>query len=264
MRQWLVMLSFVAVVGFAIAQDDEKPKAKAQPKAKAKAQPKAKKSNDDVGLELEADPNALGKKLVDKKELLHKISYGLGQQIGRMKHQGVDLDPKQVIKGLEDAMQGKEAEFTEEEIKKAFAAYEPHRQSAMVKVGEDFLAANKEKEGIKTLPSGVQYKVLASGKGASPKATDTVKVHYKGKLIDGKVFDGSYTGDAPASRDKPAEFPLNGVIKGFKESLVKMKPGDKWTVYLPSELAYGERGSPPTIGPHAVLIFDLELIEIVE
>jgi len=256
MRQWLVMLSLVAVVGFAIAQDDDKPK--------TKAQPKAKKANDDLGLELEADPNALGKKLVDKKELLDKISYALGQQIGQMKQQGVDVDPKRVIKGLEDAMQGKEAEFTEEEIKQAFAAYEPHRRNAMVKVGEDFLAANKEKEGIKTLPCGVQYKVLVSGKGASPKATDTVKVHYKGRLINGKVFDGSYMGETPAKRDKPAEFPLNGVIKGFKESLVKMKTGDRWTVYLPSELAYGERGSPPTIGPHAVLIFDLELVEIVE
>ncbi len=256
MRQWLVMLSLVAVVGFAVAQDDEKPK--------TKAQPKAKKATDDAGLELEADPNALGKKPVNKKELLDKISYALGLQVGRSKQKGVDVDPKRVIKGLEDALQGKESEFTDEEIKKAFEAYEPFRRSAMVKVGEDFLAANKEKEGIKTLPSGVQYKVLVSGKGASPKATDTVKVHYKGMLIDGNVFDGSYTGDAPTKRDKPAEFPLNGVIKGFKESLVKMKPGDKWTVYLPSELAYGERGSPPTIGPYAVLIFDLELVEIVE
>ncbi len=256
MRQWLVMLSLVAVVGFAIAQDDDKPK--------TKAQPKAKKATDDTGLELEADPNALGKKLVNKKELLDVISYAGGMQIGRMKRSGFDLDPKRVIKGFEDAMQGKDPEFTDEEIKKAFEAYAPLQRSAMVKVGEDFLAANKEKEGIKTLTSGVQYKVLASGKGAFPKPTDTVKVHYKGKLTDGKVFDGSYMGDAPTKRDKPAEFPLNGVIKGFKESLVKMKPGDKWTVYLPSELAYGERGSPPTIGPHAVLIFDLELIEIVE
>ncbi|TXT24915.1 MAG: FKBP-type peptidyl-prolyl cis-trans isomerase FklB, partial [Planctomycetota bacterium] len=159
---------------------------------------------------------------------------------------------------------GKEAEFTDEEINKAFTAFEPLRRSAMAKVGEDFLAANKDKEGVKTLPSGVQYKVLASGKGASPKAADTVKVHYKGRLTDGKVFDGSYTGEAPTKRDKPAEFPLNGVIKGFKEALTQMKPGDRWTVYLPSELAYGERGSPPTIGPHAVLIFDLELVEIVE
>lgn len=256
MRRWLVMLSLVAVVGFAVAQDDDKPK--------AKAQPKAKKANDDVGLELEADPNALGKKPANKKELLDKISYAMGMQIGKMKQSGYDIDPKRVIQGMEDSLQGKESEFTDQEINKAFEAYQPLLRAELAKAGEKFLAANKEKEGIKTLPSGVQYKVLASGKGASPKATDTVKVHYKGRLIDGKFFDGSYAGDAPTKRDKPAEFPLNGVIKGFKESLTQMKVGDRWTVYLPSELAYGERGSPPTIGPHAVLIFDLELVEILE
>ena len=254
MRQWLVMLSLVAVVGFAVAQDDEKPK--------TKAQPKAKKSDD--SLELEADPDALGKKPANKKELLDKISYAMGQQIGKMRQNGFDIDPKRVIKGMEDSLQGKDSEFTEQEITKAFQAYEPLRQSAMAKAGEDFLAANREKEGIKVLKSGVQYKVLASGKGASPKPTDTVKVHYQGRLIDGKFFDGSYSGEAPAKRDKPAEFPLNGVIRGFKEALTAMKVGDRWTVYLPSELAYGERGSPPTIGPHSVLIFDLELVEIVE
>lgn len=256
MRRWLVMLSLVAVVGFAVAQDDDKPK--------AKAQPKAKKASDDVGLELEADPNALGKKPANKKELLDKISYAMGMQVGKMKQSGYDLDPKRVIKGMEDALQGKDAEFSDQEINKAFEAYQPLLRAEMAKAGEKFLAANKEKEGVKTLASGVQYKVLASGKGASPKGTDTVKVHYKGRLIDGKFFDGSYTGDVPTKRDKPAEFPLNGVIKGFKESLTQMKVGDRWTVYLPSELAYGERGSPPTIGPHAVLIFDLELVEILE
>jgi FKBP-type peptidyl-prolyl cis-trans isomerase FklB len=255
MRRWMVMLSLVAVVGFAVAQDDEKPKTKAQPKAKKAA---------DDSLELDADPNALGKKPANKKELLDKISYAMGMQIGKMKQAGFDIDPKRVIKGMEDALQGKDPEFTDEEINKSFQAFEPLRRSAMAKVGEDFLAANKEKEGIKTLASGVQYKVLASGKGASPKATDTVKVHYKGRLTDGKVFDGSYTGDAPKKSDKPAEFPLNGVIKGFKEALTQMKPGDRWTVYLPSELAYGERGSGQTIPPHAVLIFDLELVEVVE
>ena len=256
MRRWLVMLSLVAVaaVGFAVAQDDDKPKAKAQPKAK----------KGDDGLELEADPNALGKKPANKKELLDKISYAMGMQIGKMKQSGFDIDPKRVIKGMEDSLQGKDSEFTDEEIDKAFEAYKPIARAEMAKSGEKFLAANREKEGIKVLPSGVQYKVLASGKGASPKATDTVKVHYKGRLIDGKFFDGSYTGDAPTKRDKPAEFQLNGVIKGFKESLIKMKVGDRWTVYLPSDMAYGERGSPPTIGPHAVLIFDLELVEILE
>ncbi len=257
MRRWFVMLSLVAVVavGFAVAQDE---------KPKAKAQPKAKKADDGLDLGLEPDPNAIGKKPANKKELLDKISYAMGQQLGKMKQAGFDLDQKRVIKGMEDAMQGKDSEFTDDEITKAFSAFEPLRRAAMTKAGDDYLAANKEKEGVKTLPSGVQYKVLAAGKGPSPKAADTVKVHYRGKLIDGKVFDQSYTGDAPVKRDQPAEFQVKGVIKGWTESLLKMKVGDKWQITLPADLAYGERGSPPVIGPNAVLIFDVELLEIVE
>ncbi len=257
MRRWFVMLSLVAVVavGFAVAQDE---------KPKAKAQPKAKKADDGLDLGLEPDPNAIGKKPANKKELLDKISYAMGQQLGKMKQAGFELDQKRIIKGMEDALQGKDSEFSEEEITKAFTAFEPLRRAALTKAGDDYLAANKEKEGVKTLPSGVQYKVLAAGKGPSPKATDTVKVHYRGKLIDGKVFDQSYTGDAPVKRDQPAEFQVKGVIKGWTESLLKMKVGDKWQITLPSEMAYGERGSPPVIGPNSVLIFDVELLEIVE
>ena len=257
MRRWFVMLSLVAVVavGFAVAQDE---------KPKAKAGPKNKKADDGLDLGLEPDPNAIGKKPANKKELLDKISYAMGQQLGKMKQAGFELDQKRVIKGMEDAMQGKDPEFTDDDITKAFTAFEPLRRAAMTKAGDDYLAANKEKEGVKTLPSGVQYKVLAAGKGPSPKATDTVKVHYRGKLIDGKVFDQSYTGDAPVKRDQPAEFQVKGVIKGWTESLLKMKVGDKWQITLPADMAYGERGSPPVIGPNAVLIFDVELLEIVE
>ncbi len=256
MRRWLVMLSLVAVVGFAVAQDDVKPKTKAQPKAKKPA---------DDSLELEADPNALGKKPANKKELFDKLSYAMGREVGLMRQKtGIEIDPKRVIKGMEDALKGADPEFTDEELTKAYKDVALLQRSLMAKVGEDFLAANKEKEGVKSLPSGVQYKVHASGKGASPKANDTVKVHYKGKLIDGKVFDGSYTGEAPTKRDKPTEMPMGRLTKGFKEALTKMKPGDKWTVYIPSELAYGETGAGQSIPPHAVVIFDLELIEIVE
>ncbi len=252
------MLSLVAVVavGFAVAQDE---------KPKAKAQPKTKKADDGLDLGLDPDPNAIGKKPANKKELLDKISYGMGQQLGKMKQAGFDLDQKRILKGMEDTIQGKEPEFTDDEFRKAFTAFEPFARAALAKVGDDYLAANKEKEGVKTLPSGVQYKVLASGKGPSPKATDTVKVHYRGKLIDGKVFDQSYSGDAPAKRDQAAEFQVKGVIKGWTEALLKMKVGDKWLLTLPSELAYGERGEPRAgIGPNSVLIFDVELVEIVE
>ena len=261
MRRWLMMLSLVAVVavGFAVAQDE---------KPKAKAQPKAKKADDGLDLGLEPDPNAVGKKPANKKELLDKISYAMGQRLGGAKQAGYELDPKRVLKGLEDALEGKDPEFTEEEINKAFEAFEVLRKKLIGKAGEDFLAANKEKEGVKTLPSGLQYKVLASGKGASPKANGTVRVHYRGKAIDGKVFDQSYTGDVPTKRDEPFEFQLKsgpgGVIEGWVQAVLKMKVGDKWLVTLPSDLAYGERGSPPVIAPKAVLIFDIELVEIVK
>jgi FKBP-type peptidyl-prolyl cis-trans isomerase len=261
MRHWLVTLSLLAVVavGIAVAQD-EKPKTKAQPKDKKPA------AGADAGLELE--PNGSAKKAPSKKELLDKISYAMGQQLGKMKQAGFDLDQKRLLKGMEDAIQGKEPEFTEEELNKAFNEFEPLRRAALVKAGEDYLAANKEKEGVKTLPSGLQYKVLASGKGASPKLNDTVRVHYRGKLMDGKVFDQSYSGDAPTTRDQPFEFRVKsgpgGVIQGWVDAVLKMKPGDKWQITLPSDLAYGERGSPPVIGPNAVLIFDVELLEIVQ
>ncbi|MFM9963252.1 MAG: FKBP-type peptidyl-prolyl cis-trans isomerase [Planctomycetaceae bacterium] len=265
MRRWLVMLSLVAVVavGFAIAQDE---------KPKAKAQPKAKKPDDGSDLGLEPDPNAIGKKPANKKELLDKISYGIGQQMGqqltKMKQAGFDLDQKRLLQGMEEALQGKESEFTDDEINNAFKAFEPLRRAAASKASTDFLAANKEKEGVKTLPSGLQYKVLTAGKGATPKANDTVKVHYRGKLIDGKVFDQSYVGEAPTKKDEAFEFKVKsgpgGVIEGWVQAVLKMKVGDKWQITLPADLAYGPNGSPPVIGPNAVLVFDVELLEIVD
>lgn len=265
MRRWLVMLSLVAVVavGYAIAQDE---------KPKAKAQPKAKPADDGLDLGLEPDPNAIGKKPANKKELLDKISYGIGQQmgqqLGKMKQAGYDIDQKRLLQGLEEALQGKASEFTDDEINNAFKTFEPLRRAAAMKANTDFLAANKEKEGVKTLPSGLQYKVLTAGKGASPKANGTVKVHYRGKLVDGKVFDQSYVGETPTKKDEPFEFKVKsgpgGVIEGWVQAVLKMKVGDKWQITLPADLAYGPNGSPPVIGPNAVLVFDVELLEIVE
>ena len=122
--------------------------------------------------------------------------------------------------------------------------------------GGKFLEGNKTKQGIVTLKSGLQYKILKKGTGASPKATDTVKCHYKGTTIDGKEFDSSY------KRGEPATFALNRVIKGWTEGLQLMKEGGKWQFFIPSELAYGERGSGPDIGPNEVLIFEVELLGI--
>jgi FKBP-type peptidyl-prolyl cis-trans isomerase FklB len=124
------------------------------------------------------------------------------------------------------------------------------------KEGEAFLAENKKKEGVKTLPSGLQYKVIKEGTGKSPKATDKVSTHYRGTLIDGTEFDSSY------KRGQPATFPVNGVIPGWTEALQLMKVGSKWQLFIPSKLAYGERGAPPVIGPYSVLIFTVELLAI--
>jgi FKBP-type peptidyl-prolyl cis-trans isomerase len=125
-----------------------------------------------------------------------------------------------------------------------------------LKEGDDFLTANGKKEGVKTLPSGLQYKVIKSGTGRSPKATDTVKVHYNGTLTDGTVFDSS------VQRGEPATFPVNQVIPGWTEALQLMKEGDKWQLYIPSKLAYGEQGAGGKIGPNSALIFDVELLSI--
>ncbi len=123
--------------------------------------------------------------------------------------------------------------------------------------GQEFLKENAKKEGVKTLPDGLQYKVIKEGEGKSPKATDTVSVHYRGTLIDGTEFDSSY------KRNEPAEFPVNAVIKGWTEALQLMKEGAKWTLYIPSNLAYGERGFPGSpIGPNATLIFEIELLKV--
>ena len=122
--------------------------------------------------------------------------------------------------------------------------------------GETYLKENAKKEGVKTLPSGLQYKVVKEGNGKSPKATDTVSVHYRGTLIDGTEFDSSI------KRGEPAEFPVNRVIKGWTEALQLMKEGDKWMLYIPSNLAYGERGAGADIGPNETLIFEVELLKV--
>jgi FKBP-type peptidyl-prolyl cis-trans isomerase FklB len=126
------------------------------------------------------------------------------------------------------------------------------------KDGAAFLAENKKKEGVVTLPSGLQYKIITQGTGNTPKATDTVTVNYRGSLVDGTEFDSSY------KRGQPATFPVNGVIKGWTEALQLMKEGAKWQLFIPSDLAYGEKGAGNVIGPNATLIFDVELISAKE
>ncbi|TNF37532.1 MAG: FKBP-type peptidyl-prolyl cis-trans isomerase [Gammaproteobacteria bacterium] len=197
-----------------------------------------------------------------------KQSYAIGVNLGmQLSQQKEEINLDNVIMGLKDVFSGQQPKMTMEEMQQTMMTFQQtlqEKQQARMqaladtnaKEGKEFLAANKKKEGVKTLPSGLQYKVLQSGKGESPKVTDTVVTHYRGSLIDGRVFDSSY------QRGEPATFPVNGVIKGWTEALQKMKVGDKWQLFIPAELGYGEHGAGQMIGPNAVLIFEIELLEI--
>jgi FKBP-type peptidyl-prolyl cis-trans isomerase FklB len=203
------------------------------------------------------------------KDAKQKASYAIGMDIGsNFKRQEVDVDPKSLAAGITDSLTGKTL-LTDEQAKEVLNEFRTQMMAKMeskqkeagdknVKAGEDFLAANAKKEGVKTTSSGLQYKVLKAGKpdGKSPKATDKVKVHYHGTLIDGTVFDSS------VQRGEPAQFGVNEVIPGWTEVLQLMKEGDKWQVYIPSKLAYGARGAGPQIGPNSTLVFDVELLSI--
>lgn len=202
------------------------------------------------------------------KSKIDKQSYAIGQSIGKeMTAQNLDLKASSVSKGLEDAFKGK-SKMKDEEIKATLEEFQKEQMEKQkskmkelsgknAKEGKEFLDKNKTKEGVVTLPSGLQYKVITKGSGTrSPSVTDKVVVHYKGTLINGKEFDSSY------SRNQPAEFQVNSVIPGWTESLQKMKKGDKWILYIPAELAYGERGAGQVIPPSSTLIFEVELIDI--
>ena len=180
-----------------------------------------------------------------------KVSYIIGIGIGKnFKQQGMEIDPDALTKGLRDALAGAKPILTEQEINETMAAYKNEmaaKQKELFdrvgeknkKEGEAFLAENKKKPGVKTLPSGLQYRVIQSGKGKKPTLNDTVTVHYKGTLINGKEFDNSH------SRGQPASFPVSSAISGWKEALQMMEVGSKWEVVVPSQFAYGERGGGP-------------------
>lgn len=202
----------------------------------------------------------------DQKE---KLSYSIGMSVGTsLKFQNADVDVDVLSKAIKDTLGGN-TRMTQQEMQDTLRTWQMEMRNKRTeqqkaageknkKDGQDFLAANAKKEGVKTLPSGLQYKVLASGNGKTPTTNDTVRAHYKGTLIDGTEFDSSYT------RGTPFVTPVTRVIKGWTEALTTMKVGDKWQLFVPSELAYGERGSPPKIGPNAVLIFEMELLGIDE
>jgi FKBP-type peptidyl-prolyl cis-trans isomerase len=197
-----------------------------------------------------------------------KVSYALGMNLGaNLKRDSVDIDPTIFLRALKDTVGGGKTLLTESEARAALTQLQTAIRGKQMekmkfageankKEGDSFLAANKTKEGIITLPSGLEYKVLTQGTGPKPAATDTVVCNYRGTLVNGTEFDSSY------KRGQPATFPVNGVIKGWTEALQLMPVGSKWQLFLPAELAYGERGPSPEIGPNATLIFEVELLSI--
>jgi FKBP-type peptidyl-prolyl cis-trans isomerase FkpA/FKBP-type peptidyl-prolyl cis-trans isomerase FklB len=199
----------------------------------------------------------------DKKKLSYAIGQQIGTQVGRqIKGSGLDIDPVVLSQSIQDAIAGKKSKLTPEQMQAVMSKANDVAQAKMEAAGKDnkvkgdkFLADNKGKAGVKTTASGLQYQVIKEGTGATPKETDTVKVHYRGTLIDGTQFDSSY------DRNEPAEFPLNQVIKGWTEGLQLMKVGGKMKLFVPSDMAYGLQGRPG-IPPNSVLVFEVELLEI--
>jgi FKBP-type peptidyl-prolyl cis-trans isomerase FklB len=218
-------------------------------------------------------PAADNTALKDQKE---KVSYGIGMDIGRnLKQRGYDVDADLLAGAIKDVIAGKDLKLTEQEAREALQAYskelaakqDQERVKTAAKnrqAGEEFLAANKKKQGIQTqtvtLADGataeLQYKIITEGTGAIPKSNDMVIVNYRGTLIDGKEFDGSAKNGAPLKR------PANQLIRGWTEALQMMKVGSKWEIYLPSSLAYGDRPAGPLIGPGSTLVFEIELVDI--
>src|SRR5438876_1918416 len=198
--------------------------------------------------------------LKDQKD---KVSYSIGMNIGfNLSRQKVDINPDILAAGIKDAIAGK-PQLTSDQVKDVMAQLEKDMEQKQKQAGEKnktegakFLEENKKKQGVKATASGLQYKVEKEGTGAQPKATDMVTVNYRGTLIDGTEFDSSY------KRGQPATFPVNGVIKGWTEALQLMKVGSKYQLWIPSNLAYGERAMGPDIGSNSTLIFEVELMDV--
>jgi len=195
------------------------------------------------------------------------VSYIVGMQMGKsLKEQSVPVTPNAILAGLNDGLAGTTSRIPDDKAQLTMAAFRDEmmakqhaKDSAATavnqKAGADFLAANKSKPGVMTTASGLQYKVIKQGTGPKPGPKSVVSVHYKGSLIDGEAFDSSYGRD-------PVTFPLTGVVPGWSEGVQLMSVGSKYTIWIPSNLAWGAQGSPPKIGPDATVTFDIELVEI--
>ncbi len=202
----------------------------------------------------------------ETRNAIETVSYMIGLQVGgEMSEQYIELDPQLVAKGVADAAAGKQPELKDEDLRSAAMTLQKVARAKATAMaaknkadGEAFLTKNKDAEGVKTTASGLQYKVIAQGdgKGKQPVASDQVTVHYKGTLLDGTEFDSSY------KRGEPATFPLGGVIKGWTEGLQLMRVGDKYQLFVPYQLAYGEQGRGKTIPPASLLVFEVELKDV--
>lgn len=224
-----------------------------------------------LGCDKQAEAEAEAEQVVDDGLVLETVnqrfSYAFGLNIGRQfKQQEITLDVDAIAMAIADIYSEAEPKLSEEEVQAVVQTFQQEQQEKQMalqqvasdenaKIGAEFLAANAEKEGVVTLESGLQYKVITAGEGEKPAADATVTVNYRGTLIDGTEFDSSY------SRNQPATFPVRGVIPGWTEALQLMPEGSKYELYIPSELAYGANGSPPQIGPGATLIFEVELLK---
>ncbi len=203
---------------------------------------------------------------VELKTPAQKASYGIGLNMGRsMAQEGLDdLDPQAVAKGIEDAIAKREQRVSDDDLMEAFTALQTRAQERMTKMGEEnlaagekYLAENAKREGVTVTESGLQYEVLQAVEGGQqPTVDDIVTVHYEGRLVDGSVFDSSI------QRGNPIDLPVGGVIQGWVEALQLMREGEKYRIYIPSDLAYGDQSPSPAIPANSVLVFDLELLDI--
>jgi FKBP-type peptidyl-prolyl cis-trans isomerase FklB len=268
-----VLLVGMLLLGNATAQQtpaatpSKTPAAKASPSAATKA-PAAKTGESSAAAEkTPAAKSAGGMELKTEKD---KLSYAVGLNVGRsLQKDSVEVDPNVLVQGLKDALAGGKTQMSEDDARGIIQSLQADlhkKQEAQMaaageankKQGDAFMAANKTKEGVVTLPDGLQYKILTAGTGPKPTASDTVNCNYKGTLIDGTEFDSSY------KRGQPATFPVNKVIAGWTEALQLMPVGSKWQLFVPPDMAYGARGPSPLIGSNAVLIFEVELLSIKE